>query len=174
MKSLMILVFSVSALGSIEPLSYRDPKSPLTMNSGGTGWEFSDGQAQPSIALKSDLQLKFVARSKADEDGNVATLTMRTDKSTWKSAQDYAKYWLREFPKFGYELRLSNESKYGALSGYDIELKSSLGQKRVRQFIVHQPGEMWVFTCTGPESSFFDIWKQCRSILSTAKLDRKL
>lgn len=169
-STLVLLVFS-SLSGANIPESHRfvDTERKVDLFTGNTGWDFFSGEMiTPS---STDLQLEFVARAPQVLSGGFQpTLTMRIDKSEAKSSRNYAEKWLKEFPKFGYELQMSREVSYGSLEGYEIELSSNLSNRRIRQFLVKKnPGEMWVFTCSSDQNHYGPVFKDCENILKTAK-----
>jgi hypothetical protein len=77
--------------------------------------------------------------------------------------------WSKEYPKFGYDVLLSQESKYGELEGMEIELRSPKSVKKIRQFLVKEQAEILIFTCTSKTDDFLNVWKDCAKILSSSK-----
>lgn len=171
---LLLLFLSMTDAGGVfaatSPQSYYDPMRKLVIGVGGTSWNFFPGDDVSSRAALGDLKLQFVARSPKVIDQHLQpVLTMRVDEGTWRSAKHYAEKWLKEFPKFGYELQMSREAGFGTLRGYEIELTSTVSDRRIRQFIVHRPSEIWIFTCSANMKYFDETWKSCEKILKTAK-----
>ena len=152
----------------MSPRQYVDDERKLSLNVSDTKWDFYNPDDESTQLSHLDLELKFVARAPRVDADTQATLTMRVDKGTWPSAQRYADKWLKEYPKFGYEYSMSKKMKYGQLDGIEIELASTSSNRKIRQFIVHRPEEMWVFTCTSDKKYFNANWSACERILKTA------
>jgi hypothetical protein len=154
---------------AISPDRFYDPARRLIIEAAGTKWDFFGGDDLTSRTVSADIKLQFVARSPAVGENNVqSTLTMRVDPGDWKTARSYAERWLRDYPKFGYELQMARDNQYGNLKGYDIEISSNTSHRRARQFIVKHDREMWVFTCSADTKHFSEAWTSCEKILKTA------
>jgi len=166
---LFSMSFAMEAQAYLTPHQYYDPARRLLINSAHTQWDFFDADDETSRTTAADLKLQFVARSSDVIDGNLQpTLTMRVDGGRWPSAQAYAQRWLKDFPKFGFDLQMARDTTFGNLQGYDMELVSKSGDRRARQFIVRRPNEIWVFTCSSDNLHFRSTWKSCEKILQTA------
>jgi hypothetical protein len=171
MKFFAIFFVSVfSALSTqvhayITPTQFYDPSRHILINTAKTGWDLLNPSTLEGLTASSDNKLQFIARS--GDAGGPATLTMRIDQGEWPTARQYAERWLKDFPKFGYELQMSRETKIGDLTGYDMELKAKESRRIARQFIVKRPHEMWVFTCSGDDTKFSASWTACEKILKT-------
>ena len=174
MKSIsgIAVVFMLGyAYASISQKGYSDTGLGLSLKIAEQNWDFYSPSQENQKEPNRDLAIKFIARGPYDKAHNTQpTLTLRTDKGRYLSAKAYAEKWLKEFPKFGYDLLNSTESTKGSLNGYDIEVSSQISNRRVKQFLVHRPNEIWVFTCTADQSNYKEVWAQCESILKTAQL----
>jgi hypothetical protein len=169
-----ILVFLLSqglALASVKsPDQYFDPARKLSLSTSNTKWDFFSGDDLSSQTTSRDSNLQFVARSPyIVEDGLQPTLTFRIDHGNWTTARTYGERWLKDFPKFGYELQMSRDSSIGNLKGFEMELTASHSKHVIRQFIVKSNQEFWVFTCTSDQKHFSNTWLACEKILKTAK-----
>jgi hypothetical protein len=163
-----LFAFSKGAQGYITPHQFYDPIRHLLINAAGTHWDLSGADVTGPTAVTGS-HLQFVARApELSENSIQSTLTLRIDKGDWRSARTYAERWLKDFPKFGYELQMSRETQLGNLNGFDMEFKGKNSPRTARQFIVKRPGEMWIFTCTGDGEHFATIWSSCEKILKTA------
>jgi len=137
-----------------------------------TNWDFFKPDDVSSKTIERDKGLQFVARSPyIIENGLQPTLTLRFDQGNWKTARAYGERWLRDFPKFGYELQMSRDSKLGHLSGFEIELSAKNSNHVIRQFIVKSKQEFWVFTCTSDQKHFPVTWSACERILKSARVN---
>jgi hypothetical protein len=165
----VIVCYSTLVAANIpESHRYTNSEKKLDLFTGSTGWDFFTGDAVTQNST--DLQLFFVARApKAQTSGAQSTLTMRVDKSDSRTSRLYAMKWLKEYPKFGYELQMSREASYGTLEGFEIELKSTQSDRHIRQFLVKHASEMWVFTCSSDQAHFDSVSKDCEKILKTSK-----
>lgn len=167
------LVFFASGfvLATISQKSFSDPHLGLALKTTAQNWDFYSPTGIEQSEPNRDLAVKFIVRGPLDKVTNVQpTLTLRTDKGNYTSAKAYAEKWLKEYPKFGYDLQSSKPTRRGALEGYDIELNSNLTNRRVKQFLVHRPDEIWVFTCTADQKNYKSAWAQCEEILETAQI----
>jgi hypothetical protein len=147
---------------------YLDQELKLDLFTGITGWDFFSGDSGDSQS-----KIAFVARAPKSSDAvgsPNATLTLRIDHSDARTSRIYAEKWLKEFPKFGYELQMSKATSYGALEGFEIELKSNTSERRIKQFLVKRPNVMWVFTCSSDQNHFGSVFKDCEKILKSAKI----
>ncbi len=168
---ILTLVFAAEG-SSISPKQYYDPIRHLFLMAKNTNWDFFSADDQTSKTISRDKDLQFVARSPyVVEDGLQPTLTFRLDHGSWSSARLYGERWLKDFPKYGYELQMSRDSKLGGLSGFEIELNASQSKHVIRQFIVKSNQEFWVFTCTSDQKHFQASWSACESILKSAKIN---
>jgi hypothetical protein len=177
-KLLSSLVFSLvficipQAFALVTPNHFSDLNRKLDLDVADTKWDFFEASDISSQTAQGDLELQFVARApKVSDKKTQPTLTLRIDKGDTESAKKYSTKWLKEFPKFGYELQSSSEAKYGSLEGYDMELLSTISDRHVRQFVVARPKEMWVFTCSADSKHFNEAWQACVKILNTAKIN---
>jgi len=167
--SFLIFAQANQARAYVTPHQYYDPSRKLILGVANTGWDIFSGDDTTSKTTTNDQKLQIVVRAPTvSPSGIQSTLTMRVDKGDWRSARTYAEKWLKDFPKFGFELQGAKDSKYGNLVGYDMELTSKDTQRRARQFVVRQPHEMWIFTCSADSASFQEAWKACEKILNTA------
>jgi hypothetical protein len=156
----------------ISPHQFYDPTRHLFLNANNTNWDFFKPDDQTSQTVSRDKDLQFVARSPyIVEDGLQPTLTLRLDYGTWTTARAYGERWLKDFPKYGYELQMSRDTKLGGLSGFEIELSATQSKHVIRQFIVKSKQDFWVFTCTSDQKHFSVSWSACERILKTAKVN---
>ncbi len=162
------MIVGASGLTNVSLRNYQDPKRKLTLDVAGTQWDFFEGRES---GRPSDLNLQFVARGQgaSSKDGQ-STLTMRIDSGQWPSARNYGEKWLKEYPKFGFELQMSKETQHGHLHGFEMELTSSSTNRRIRQFVVNAKDEVWIFTCSSSSDQFDLTWSSCEKILNTASL----
>lgn len=167
--ALLILSTSVKARAYLTPHQYYDPARHFLINVGKTHWGLFGPDDPTSETSLEDHKLQFIARSPEIIGGAIQpTLTMRVDPGRWRSARAYAERWLRDFPKFGFDLQMARETTFGNLKGYDMELLSQSDHRRARQFVVQRPDEVWVFTCSADDAHFRKAWLACEKILRTA------
>ncbi|MCC6277676.1 MAG: hypothetical protein IT289_07160 [Oligoflexia bacterium] len=175
---LPLLFFSLLTMGqciafaATSPNSFSDPKRKLDLRTEATKWEFFSGD-DIAASENRETELLVVARAPQVVDGAQSTLSWRIDRQDSSSAQAYAEKWIKEFPKFGYEVKQSKAATYGSLSGYDLELTSTVSDRRLRQFLVAKNKEMWIFTCSATRSQFQKAWEACQQILSSSRLSEK-
>ena len=148
-----------------QPANFQDIKLGLTLSPAKTGWIFLNENDYASQGMR------FVARPLGNR--TISSLSLRIDKSPIDSIKKYSEKWLKDYPKFGFELQLAQDAIYGDLKGYEIELvskKQSGEEKRIHQFITKNDGNFWIFTCSGESAIFDQALKSCQDILKTSKL----
>jgi hypothetical protein len=162
----------VLAMGMKETQTYSDQVRQIKLSAGSTNWEFFSGDDIAS-GEKHETELLFVARGPEEQNNMQSTLSWRVDKPEKKSeklnVKAYTEKWLKEYSKFGYEVGLSQPATYGSMSGFEVEITSQVNDKRVRQFIVAQEHEYWIFSCSAQKSLFRKSWEDCAKILSSSK-----
>ncbi len=165
-----LMTLSLGQASYLTPHQYFDSTRHLFLSFANTNWDFFEGDDRTSQTISKDKSLQFVARSPYIIEGGLQpTLTLRIDKGPWSSARAYGERWLKDIPKYGYELQMSRDATYGNLKGFEIELFSTQSKRVSRQFIVKESQELWVFNCTSDQKHFSTSWKACEKILKTAK-----
>ncbi len=163
--SLLVPLLTQAAIKPMNDSSnYRDEKLGLSLSAGKTNWTFfnsDDYASNGNIFVARPVSLSFTGST-------VATLTLRSDKSQIESVKKYTEKWLRDYPKFGFELQQAGEVTYGDLKGYQIEMVS---KKVIHQFIYKNDNEFLVFTCSSGLQNSIAVWEKCQEILRSAKLN---
>lgn len=175
MKTLIILlVFScVPTWGALTSKQFEDTRRRLILNVSNTQWDFFHPEEMTKPNQKRDLELQFVARGPSNEVDHVQpSLTFRVDKGKWSTAKKYAERWLKEYPKFGYELQNSRKRRLGILNVFEIEMTSKVSPRQIRQYIVRRPKEIWIFTCSADMANHSRAFSDCERILSTSYLSK--
>src|SRR5579872_2576308 len=107
------LCLSPTLRANVTDHHFVDPNRKLNLHSSSTGWDFFDSEGEVQFIARAPLSNKDVIQP---------TLTLRIDKGDWPSSRSYSEKWLREYPKFGYDLQMSRQAYFGNLQGFEMEL----------------------------------------------------
>ena len=120
-------------------------------------------QSQPP---KKSRFIETVYRSPITRNNVRATLTVRVDRMKKKSSlKKYVKRWVREYPKYGYDVLGSKSFKSKGMKGYVIDLMNSKKQRQLRQVIFLNKSTAVLMTCRDHQSSFRQTLKECNQIV---------
>lgn len=162
------ILFSAISQASIPPQDntvFKDMKRGITITSNMPHWSFS----LPS-ADKEDLL--FIARGpKSSQEETAPTLTLRTDSSQeYKTAKAYSDHWLKEYPKYGFQVEYARPNTFVSKQGYELQVKSIDAPKMVYQVVLPKGSEMLIFTCTSETKGFKNALEACKKIISGVRL----
>jgi hypothetical protein len=161
---LLPLLVSLKLSAAINAKSFIDPVTKLNFSFNEKEWTIFDSNDYASAGSV------FLAKL-ADKKLTQATLSLRLDEADFKDAKKYTERWLKDYPKFGFELLLSQEYQYGNLKGYEIELSSTKTDKRLRQFVVkNTENKFLIFTCSAVKNDFPEVLKHCQKLLISVQL----
>ena len=174
-KTLMVLVLSAvtqSVLAAPSPgagtSAVTNPKLGLYHSSHGfqissaeTDWQVSPPPAETKYIVtmyESPKKFKDVK----------ASLTVRVD--NLKKAvplKDYVQQWMRDYPKFGFEVLGSKPFAIGSNQGYVVDLKTKSADKQLRQVVFVKDKKAVILTCRDHIDNFTNTIKTCNSIIKT-------
>lgn len=110
--------------------------------------------------------IETVYRSPHMRNNVRATLTVRVDKMKKKtSLKSYVRRWVKEYPKYGYDVLGSKAFKNGNKKGYVIDLVNSRKQRQLRQVIYLNKKTAVLMTCRDHSLSFKSSLDQCNNIV---------
>lgn len=94
-----------------------------------------------------------------------ATLTVRVDPlSKAKSATEYIKRWLSEYPRLGFNILGSQKIRVQKNLGFLIDLSEPQSKKQLRQIVFVKNNLAVILTCRDYSETFRDSVKSCNQI----------
>lgn len=151
---------SSSALISKNAGLYRSPLG-FSIHSSETGWK----QVPPPN------KNEFIVTMYENRDPNSsapAALTVRVDDLKKKtSLEDYSKKWLRDYPRFGFDVITAKKVRVGENVGYMLDLLSRENKKQLRQLLFVKDKQAVTLTCRGDREKFKTTVRDCNDIIRT-------
>jgi hypothetical protein len=179
--STVMLVVSLMASGALAPSSadasphpttsssklfaprlgfYRSPDG-FRLHSGDSGWL----QAAPP---RGNQTILTVYRSPQNE--SKASLTVRVDRlARGATADRYIGRWIKEYPRFGFDVLGSQPFVQSGVRGHVIDLMNRDSKMQLRQvvFVSEARKRAAILTCRDNASGFSATLKSCNSIVKT-------
>ena len=110
--------------------------------------------------------IETVYRSPISNNNVRATLTVRVDKMKDKTTlRKYVKRWIKEYPKYGYDVLGSKSFKSKGKKGYVIDLMNTRKRRQLRQVIHLNKKTAVLMTCRDHSDSFDESLKECNNIV---------
>lgn len=138
-------------------------RSPLgfSLHAGNTNWEQVPAPADnPFIAT--------IYRATEIENGVQAALTVRIDELDETSTLDsYSKKWLKDYPRFGFEILSAKKVKVGRQIGFLLDLVNRESQKQLRQILFLHGKNAVTLTCRDQIQTFRSTVRDCNAIIRT-------
>lgn len=120
-------------------------------------------QTQPP---KKSRFIETVYRSPISRNNVRATLTVRVDNmKNETNLKKYVKRWVKEYPKYGYDVLGSKAFKSGDKKGYVIDLINQRKKRQLRQVIYLNKKTAVLMTCRDHTESFESSLKECNNIV---------
>lgn len=106
---------------------------------------------------------------RASHDGqSQAALTVRVEKLSKPSDPlNYAQKWLKDYPRFGFDILSSKRVKIGTETGYLIDMVNNDNAKQLRQVLFVKNLHAVTLTCRDDISDFSQTLKSCNEIIKT-------
>jgi len=118
--------------------------------------------------------IETVYRSPRSRNNVHATLTVRVDKMKRKTGiKKYVKRWVKEYPKYGYDVLGSKSFKTRGKQGYVIDLMNTRKKRQLRQVIYLKGKTAVLMTCRDHSYSFNQSLKECNNIVQKFRWHRK-
>jgi hypothetical protein len=118
---------------------------------------------------KNNPHIEAIYRPEIDSNKQAA-LTIRTDKAgPHKNISQYVKKWLKDYPRFGFQVLESKKVKVGTNIGYLLDLVSNETQVQMRQVLFHRGTHVITFTCRDDKTNFSQTLKSCNEIIKSYK-----
>lgn len=139
---------------------FRSPDG-FRLHAGESGWL----QAAPP---KGNQTILTVYRS--PQSDSKASLTVRVDRLARGSTADrYIGRWIKEYPRFGFDVLGSQPFSQGGVRGHVIDLMNRDSRMQLRQVVfVHETRKRAaILTCRDNATDFSGTLKSCNSIVKT-------
>ncbi len=126
-------------------------------------------QNTPWIQTKPPKKSRFIEtvyRSPISRNNVRGTLTVRVDNmKSGTNLKTYVKRWIKEYPKYGYDVLGSKGFKTGNKKGYVIDLVNQSKKRQLRQVIYLNNKTAVLMTCRDHTQSFQTTLKECNQIV---------
>ncbi len=110
--------------------------------------------------------IETVYRSPIKQNDVRATLTVRVDNMKDQTEiRKYVKRWIKEYPKYGYDVLGSKAFKSAGKQGYVIDLVNARKKRQLRQVIYLNKKTAVLMTCRDHSSTFSNSLKECNNIV---------
>ena len=141
-------------------------KAGFQLNAGESGWQ----QSEPPVDNKFIATL-YKARLPAGAKIEPGSLTVRVDQLA-KNQKDitldkYVARWLREYPRYGFDVLGSKPFTQNKERGYVLDLINRDNGRQLRQVVFLKKQRAVILTCRDLAASFKDSLKSCNQIIKT-------
>ncbi len=110
--------------------------------------------------------IETVYRSPVERNNVRASLSVRVDNMRRPtSIKKYVRRWIKEYPKYGYDVLGSKGFKSGGKKGYVIDLINTKKKRQLRQVIYLNKQTAVLMTCRDHTASFNQSLKECNNIV---------
>lgn len=117
-------------------------------------------------APKKSRFIETVYRSPISQNDVRATLTVRVDNMAEKTdIKNYVKRWIKEYPKYGYDVLGSKAFNTDGKQGYVIDLMNPRKKRQLRQVIYLNKKTAVLLTCRDHSVTFNNSLKECNNIV---------
>ena len=141
------------------PLGIHKSKFGFEIQAHGTSWI-------KTMPVKKSRFIEAVYRSPIQRGNVRASLSVRVDKVRKKtSLKKYVRRWIREYPKYGYDVLGSRAFRLGKNKGYVIDLVNGRKNRQLRQVIYLSKKTAVLMTCRDQTSSFRQSLQECNKII---------
>lgn len=149
---------STSALISRNDGLYRSPLG-FSIHSSDTGWK----QLPPP-----NKNEYIVTMYESLGEATPSALTVRVDELKKSTPLDeYSKKWLRDYPRFGFDVITAKKVRVGDNVGYMLDLLSRENKKQLRQLLFVKDKRAVTLTCRGERAKFKTTVRDCNDIIRT-------
>lgn len=110
--------------------------------------------------------IETVYRAPIERNNVRATLSVRVDQIHKRTAlKNYVRRWVKEYPKYGYDVLGSKAFKSGKNKGYVIDLINTRKKRQLRQVIYLNKKTAVLMTCRDHTASFSSSLRECNNII---------
>jgi hypothetical protein len=141
---------------------FRSPQG-FKIGTGESGWVHSE-------TPKSNKFISTMYKSPAPLAGkkDPAALTVRVDKLEKEISIDkYVQRWMKEYPKYGFDVLGSKSFVQGKDRGYFLDLLNRDSGRQLRQVVFLKKQKAVILTCRDQKASFNNALKACNQIVKT-------
>lgn len=150
---------STSSLVSPQ-LGLHRSSAGFTISSAKTNWA-------PSAAPKESRFIEALYKS-PDNGKQKGTLSVRVEKAVKeKTLESYMKKWMKEYPRFGFDVTGAKPFKMTNKEGYVVDLINREKNSQLRQVVFLKESKAVILTCRDQAASFSESIKQCNEIVKT-------
>lgn len=155
---------ATSALVKPELGLYRSALG-FELHNGGTGWFQTEAPAENKF-----VSIIYNSPKNAANKDSASSLTVRTDKLDKEVAIDkYVSRWLKEYPKYGFDVLGSKGFVQNKAKGYVVDLLNRDTKKQLRQVVFLKKQTAVILTCRENAKNFDAARKDCNQIIRTFK-----
>ncbi len=149
---------STSALISRNEGLYRSPLG-FSIHASETGWK-----QLPPPNKNEYIVTMYENRSTSTP----SALTVRVDELKRPTPlEEYSKKWLRDYPRFGFDVITAKKVRVGDNVGYMLDLLSRENKKQLRQLLFVKDKRAVTLTCRGDRDKFKTTVRDCNEIIRT-------
>lgn len=149
---------TTSTLTNLKEGLYHSPHG-FSIHSGNSGWS----------ALANHIKNDFVAVTYQSPKDSAA-LTVRVDTlNTPMTIDAYSKKWIKDYPRFGFDILDSKKVRVGQETAHLIDFVSRENQKQLRQILLVKDKKAVTLTCRGTPNTFSATVKSCNEIFRSFK-----
>lgn len=141
---------------------YRSPLG-FEIAAGDSGWV----HAQAPVNNKFVATVYHAPKAKGAKT-DTASLTVRVDKLSKEMAlEKYIQKWMKEYPKYGFDVLNSRSFSENKQKGYFLDLKNKDNGRQLRQVIFMKQKTAVILTCRDQAATFQASLKNCNQIVRT-------
>ncbi len=119
-----------------------------------------------TVPPKKSKFIETVYRSPIERNNVHASLSVRVDNMRdTTSLKKYVRRWVKEYPKYGYDVLGSKGFKSGQKKGYVIDLVNRKKKRQLRQVIYLENKTAVLMTCRDHMETFSNALKECNNIV---------
>ena len=119
--------------------------------------------------------IETVYRSPISRNNVRASLSVRVDNMKKKaSLKKYVSRWVKEYPKYGYDVLGSRPFKASGKKGYVVDLVNQKKKRQLRQVIYLKKNRAVLMTCRDHTSSFKSSLRECNKIIKSFAWTKKI
>lgn len=165
--TLFVMVgWSLVALAAIDPAALL-PQEPLgfEIKAEVPGWELST----PPPDAKNVKRLFRGPASAASKSQPTLTVRIEPLAKEEKELRDYLRRWLKDYPKFGYNVLGHQPFKLDGRQAHVIDVVDVAGERQARQVVTVEGPNAILFTCLDQKQEFGKSLPACNTLIRSVK-----
>lgn len=175
MKTMTLLIvalvlFATSLFAAVDPNLALVAPEPINFSIAATGTNWELAVAPPDAKNVK----RFFRGPMASDQNSQPTLTVRVEpvSEKQKDLREYLRKWLKDYPKFGYNVLGHKPFKLDGQSAFVIDVVSHSGEKQARQVLTVQGEQVVLLTCLDKKDSFMSSLPACNQIIRSLKWEK--